>query len=317
MTRPVAPGGLLADACARLAAAGVDSPRADAEWLLADVLRVPRGRLILVDEVDPRAATAFEAAVARRAAREPLQHILGRVEFGAGDATVVLAVGPGVFTPRPETELLLAWAVASAPPGALVADLCSGSGALAVGLAAARPDLRVLAVELSASARTWLRRNIAAQPLAVARRVAVVAADVTEPAALREAVVAQAGPVGWPVDAPLDLIVSNPPYVPLRVGDAPTPVSPEVRADPPEAVFGGDDGMAVIVPMLASIRDLAAAGAPVGIEHDDSTGPAVARALAAAGFDDVRATADLAGRPRFATARAPGSTDHRAGSGEC
>lgn len=184
MTRPPragapTPTALLAAASARLAQAGVDSPRADADWLLAHALRVDRGRLLLVDEVGEHAAERFERAVRRRAAREPLQHILGRVEFGVAESVVGLRVGPGVFVPRPETELLLEWAVAAAPRGALVADFCSGSGALALGLAAARDDVRVVAVELFDRAREWLRANVAAQPLLVAQRVAVVAADVT------------------------------------------------------------------------------------------------------------------------------------------
>ncbi len=308
MTRPPragapTPTALLAAASARLAQAGVDSPRADADWLLAHALRVDRGRLLLVDEVGEHAAERFERAVRRRAAREPLQHILGRVEFGVAESVVGLRVGPGVFVPRPETELLLEWAVAAAPRGALVADFCSGSGALALGLAAARDDVRVVAVELFDRAREWLRANVAAQPLLVAQRVAVVAADVTAPASLRAAIEAQAGPLGWPVGAAIDLVVANPPYVPALTGGAPTPVSPEVAADPPAAVFAGADGMAVITPMLASVRALGRPGTVVGIEHDDATGAAVAAALESAGFDAVTTRADLAGRPRFATAR--------------
>ena len=296
----------IAVAAQTLTAAGIDSPHSDAHWLLAYALGVDRGRLTLVDEVDAPAAARFAEAIERRAARVPLQHIVGRVEFGAPDAVIELRVGPGVFIPRPETELLLEWAIATAPPGALVADFCSGSGALALGLASARDDVRVVAVELSGPATAWLRRNVAAQPLSVAQRVAVVVADVTEPGALGDAIAAQAGPLGWPVATPLDLVIANPPYVPSVADGAPTAVSPEVRADPAAAVFAGVDGMSVITPMLASVRALGAAGAAVGIEHDDSTGPAVAAALSAAGFVAVRARADLAGRPRFATARVPG-----------
>ncbi|MFT3899631.1 MAG: HemK/PrmC family methyltransferase [Gordonia sp. (in: high G+C Gram-positive bacteria)] len=293
---------LLADATERLAAAGVASPRVDAQWLLAHALRTDRGRLLLVDDVDPPTAEHFAALVRRRANREPLQHLIGEVEFAAGDAVVRLKVGPGVFIPRPETELLLRWAVETAPPGALVADLCAGSGALAIGLATARPDVRVVAVELFAAARTWLRRNVAAQPVDVAGRVAVVAADVTDRAGVAAAIAAQAGPLGWPPRRRLDLVVSNPPYVPTVTGGRPTEVSPEVRADPAAAVFGGADGMAVITPMLETMVALGTTGTPVGIEHDDATGPAVAAALAAAGYAQITARTDLAGTRRFVTA---------------
>ncbi|MFT4200736.1 N5-glutamine methyltransferase family protein [Gordonia sp. (in: high G+C Gram-positive bacteria)] len=293
---------LIADATIRLAAAGVDSAQADAQWLLAHALRTDRGRLPLVDEVDDANAARFTELVARRERREPLQHIIGRVEFAAGDAVVELAVGPGVFIPRPETELLLEWAIGAAPAGALVADFCAGSGALGIGLATARPDVRVLVVELADSARGWLRRNIAAQPIDVAARLAVVAADVTEPDALAAAIEEQAGPLGWPVGARLDLIVANPPYVPTVTGGTPTEVEPEVAADPHQAVFGGVDGMSVIAPMLAAMRALGAPGTGVGIEHDDTTGGAVADALTAAGFDRVHQRTDLAGTQRFVTA---------------
>lgn len=293
---------MLADAVEVLTAAGVDSPQPDARRLLAHALRIDVGRLLLVDEVDEPTLRRFRDDVERRAAREPLQHILGRVGFGADAAAVELSVGPGVFVPRPETELLLQWAVATAPRGALVADLCSGSGALALGLATARADVRVLAVELLDDARVWLRRNVAAQPVPVAARVAVVAADVTDAAGLRAAIGAQAGPIGWPVDSALDLVVANPPYVPELTDGAPTQVSAEVSADPHRAVFAGPDGMAVITPMLQAVRALGRVGTAVGVEHDDSTGAVVAAAMGAAGFGAIEVCDDLAGAQRFTTA---------------
>nr|WP_245548449.1 HemK/PrmC family methyltransferase [Gordonia araii] len=293
---------LQADAVARLTEAGVDSPRADAHWLLAHALRIDRGRLPLVDEVSDQAAARFERLLRRREAREPLQHILGRVEFGAGAGTVELRVGPGVFIPRPETELLLEWAIRTAPVNALVADFCSGSGALALGLATAREDVRVLAVELYDEARGWLRRNVAAQPLPVAQRVVVVDADVTDPASVRAAIADQAGAVGWPAGTALDLVVANPPYVPTRTDGVPTAVSAEVGADPPAAVFAGADGMAVIVPMLETARAVGRPGTELGIEHDDATGPTVAAALEATGFTSITARTDLAGAQRYVTA---------------
>ncbi|GAA1481872.1 peptide chain release factor N(5)-glutamine methyltransferase [Gordonia sinesedis] len=289
MTRRVADE--MAAAVTTLTDAGVASPRADAEWLLAAVLGVDRGRLLVADDLDDDTAARYRAAVARRATREPLQHITGTAAFGSVD----LAVGPGVFVPRPETELLLQWAldrIETTAPSTRIADLCSGSGALAIALADAVPGADVYAVENSAAALEWLRRNAAD-----ARRadgtdpsaIEVVAADVTDLAAMTAAI-----PPGS-----IDIVVSNPPYVPVAA-----PVDPEVRADPSVAVFGGDDGLSVIAPMVPVIARLLRPGGWVGIEHDDTTADLVIGLLARSGtFADVTPHTDLAGRPRFVTAR--------------
>jgi len=151
---------VLDDATARLRAAGLASPRVDAELLLAHCLGVKWSRLSTVDIDMPAALTLFEKLVERRANREPLQHIMGSAPFRYVD----LAVGPGVFIPRPETELLVD-AVPALAPAATVVDLCSGSGALAVAIATERPGTRVYAVERSPEALPWLRRN--AEPAGV------------------------------------------------------------------------------------------------------------------------------------------------------
>ncbi|MDL9946047.1 peptide chain release factor N(5)-glutamine methyltransferase [Gordonia sp. ABSL11-1] len=270
----------------RLHAAGIDSARSDAEWLLADVLGVERGRLVILDDLDPTARSRFRTAVDSRCARIPLQHIVGTAAFGPAE----LAVGPGVFTPRPETEFLAEWAAdaahgSSAP---VIVDLCSGSGALAIAIASIVPGADVTAVERSPSALEWLSRNVAAaEEHGVA--VTVLPADVTDAGRM-----ADAFPGGT-----VDIVVANPPYVPEGAD-----VAPEVAHDPPEAVFAGADGMSVIVPMLTVVADMLRAGGVVGIEHDESTSPAVTTALAATGhFADIRARDDLTGRPRFVTAR--------------
>jgi release factor glutamine methyltransferase len=278
VTAAVSVRGLVADAAARLAAAGVASPRVDAELLVAHVLGVPRGRLLLADAPDADGARAIDALVARRAAREPLQHLLGTAVLGP----VEVAVGPGVFVPRPETETLLVRGLdlvrdRAAP---VVVDLCTGSGALALALAHERPDAVVHAVEVDPAALPWTRRNLAGS------RVVLHEADVTAPGVLADL----AGAV--------DLVTCNPPYVPE---DA--PVSPEVRADPHGAVFAGADGLAVVRPVAALARRLLRAGGAVAVEHDDSHPGAVRDVLAAAGFADVATHADLTGRPRVATAR--------------
>lgn len=271
---------VLARAVAVLERSGVASPRADAELLAAHVLGVPRGRLALVDTFPAPALARYQELVARRAERVPLQHLTGRAGFGELD----LAVGPGVFIPRPETELLAQWALAQ--PAAVVVDLGSGAGALALSIAHARPEARVYAVERSPAALEWLRRNAAERAQAGDRPVEVVAGDATDPAVLSD------------LDGTVDLVVCNPPYVPDGV-----PVPPEVADhDPPEAVFAGPDGLAVIRPVLARGAALLRPGGRIGIEHDQTHGEVVPD-LMRRWFTDVVDHRDLAGRPRFATGR--------------
>ncbi|MFW0790893.1 peptide chain release factor N(5)-glutamine methyltransferase [Gordonia sp. CPCC 205333] len=275
----------LAWAAGLLREAGVSSPLVDAQWLLAHVADIDRGRLVILDSVDTEAVTEFGRLVRVRAARYPLQHLVGSAAF----RTVELQVGNGVFIPRPETELLAEWAISVAPQGdCLIADFCSGSGALAISLATELPRARLVAVEESLPALMWLKRNVAAQPDSVADRITVVHADVT-----RGSDVAK-----WLGASSCDLIVANPPYVPED-----TEVEPEVDIDPAEAVFAGVDGMSVIDPMVSVLATVCKAGGQVGIEHDDTTADAVAARLGDGGlFTGIAGHRDLAGRPRFATA---------------
>jgi release factor glutamine methyltransferase len=268
-----------------LAAAGVASPRVDAELLAEHVVGVARGRLMMVPLVDPPVIEEYRRLVARRAAREPLQHLLGTAVLGP----VAVAVGPGVFTPRPETELLLEWGLKAiagiASP--LVVDLCTGSGALALAVAAARPDAVVHAVEADVGALSWARRNVAAHVDAGGTPVVLHAADV------RSDPLPELG-------SRVDLVLCNPPYVPDG-----TPVPPEVAAwDPPGAVFGGPDGLEVIRGVVATSATLLRHGGRLAIEHDDTHGAAVPELLRRRRvLTDVEEHRDLAGRPRFATAR--------------
>jgi release factor glutamine methyltransferase len=262
-----------------LARAGIGSARVDAELLAEHAFGVPRGRLALVDP-DPYQLELLRDLVERRSRRVPVQHLTGRAPFRYLD----LAVGPGVFIPRPETELLVDWGLStlSGVDAPVVVDLASGSGAIALAVATECPQATVYAVERSPRALDWLRRNAAGVDLSI------VEGDVTAPETLSE------------LDGRVDLVLCNPPYVP----DA-APVEEEVRGhDPAEAVFGGPDGLDVIRPVIARAATLLRPGGWVGIEHDDSHGVAVPDLLRAAGaFDTVREHADLAGRPRFATAR--------------
>ncbi|MHA6796148.1 peptide chain release factor N(5)-glutamine methyltransferase [Pseudonocardia bannensis] len=269
-----------------LAAAGVESPRVDAEVLAAHVLGVQRGRLMMVPLVDPPVVEAYRKLVVRRAAREPLQHLLGTAVLGPA----VVAVGPGVFTPRPETELLLEWGLERIAdvPAPLVVDLCTGSGALALAIAASRPDARVHAVEADPGALSWARRNIESHIEGGGTPVTLHAADVRWPDLLVE------------LESKVDLVVCNPPYVPDG-----TPLPPEVAGwDPPGAVFGGPDGLEIIRAVIAASAGLLRYGGWLGIEHDDTHGDAVPGLLRRRRvLTGVEGHTDLAGRPRFATAQ--------------
>jgi release factor glutamine methyltransferase len=270
---------IVAAAAEELAEAGVGSPRVDAELIVAHVLEVPRGRLALIETLRPDQLHRVTILVAERARRIPLQHLLGTAAF----RHLELAVGDGVFVPRPETELLAGWGIERTPPGGVVVDLCSGTGAIALSVADESKAARVIAVERSPVALDYLRRNAIPFP-----SVEVVEGDVTDPALLT----AEHGAV--------DVLLCNPPYVPDG-----TEVPPEVADhDPAEAVFGGADGLEVIRPVIALAAALLKPGGFVGIEHDDVHGDAVPSLLRADGrFGEVTAHQDLTGRPRFATAR--------------
>ena len=268
----------LAAGARRLREAGVPSPDVDAAQLLARVLAVPRTRLELGDAMPPSAAAAFDAAIRRRARREPLQHIVGDAPF----RRVLVPVGPGVFVPRPETELLVDAVLPALArlPDPVVVDLCSGSGALALAIRDEVPGAAVYAVENDPAALGWLRRNTAGAG------IEVVAGDVTDTGLL-------AGLRG-----DVDAVLSNPPYVP-----AATPVAPEVRADPASAVFAGADGLAVIPAVLARAAELLRAGGVLAIEHDETQPRAVTGLLARAGtWTEIADHPDLTGRSRYATA---------------
>lgn len=275
------PSVLVIGATARLAEAGVPSPRNDAEVLLAHVLGVDRGRLVIAD-VDAAQAGEYEALVARRADREPLQHILGRAPFGPLD----LRVGPGVFVPRPETELLAVWAARQVGRGAAIVDLCAGSGALGLYLAATVPAARVALVERDPHALGYLNDNAAG----LAGSVTVLDRDVTAVGLDAEIEAAVGGTV--------DLVVCNPPYVPDGA-----PLDVEAALDPAAALFSGPDGLDLIRSLVPLCARLLRTGGAVAIEHDDSNGAAAAELLAAAGFRDVEQHRDLAGRPRYVTGR--------------
>jgi release factor glutamine methyltransferase len=281
----VSPRELLAAASGRLREAGVPSPEHDAAELLAHVLGTDRSRLPLVDDVPVGARETYAALLGRRAAREPLQHLTGEAWF----RHVRLEVGPGVFTPRPETELLAGWAVeaATALDQPVVVDLCTGSGAIAKSVAHEVPAARVHAVELDEPAYRWAERNLAGSGVDLRQGDFAGAFDEL------------AGTV--------DVVVCNPPYVPLEAWES---VAPEARDhDPHLALFSGADGLDAIRVLAVRAAVLLKPGGVLGVEHADVQGAdaehgGVPAVLAATGrWSEVRDHRDLAGRPRFTTAR--------------
>ncbi len=270
-------------AAARLAEAGVDSPRADAEELAAWTHGVTRGRLHTVRDGDFDAR--YWEAVARRENREPLQHITGRAYF----RYLELEVGPGVFVPRPETEVMVGWAIDRLrgldDREPLIVDLCSGSGAIALAIAQEVPRARVHAVELSDEALVWTRRNVEGS------RVILHQADART--ALPE------------LDCQVDLVISNPPYIPLTEWEY---VAPEAREhDPQLALFSGEDGLDMIRALERTANRLLRPGRWLAVEHSDQQGGSVQRIfLEEYGWVEAGDHRDLTGRPRFFTARKDG-----------
>ena len=297
--RAPAPRADLARAVSLLEQAGVRGARTDAELLAAHAAGTDRSglqRLLALGSPWPGDARShFDALVAERARRVPLQHLTGRAPF----RLLELRVGPGVFVPRPETEVVADLAIEAARScGApLVVDLCTGSGAIAVAVATEVPSARVAAVELSDQAHAWAELNV--------RLLAPGRVD------LRLGDVADAFPEHR---ARCDVVVSNPPYVPTGA----VPVDPEVaQHDPALALFGGRDGLDVLRAVVARAAYLLRPGGVLVLEHGEHQGPGVAGVLAAAGrWGAVGSHPDLTGRTRATRAvlRPPGEGAGGAGA---
>ncbi len=290
---------IVLDAVQRLAAAGVPSPRADAELLAAHLLGLSRGELAAAmargDRWDGGTPDVhdYHALVVRRAAREPVQHLTGRAPF----RRLELDVGPGVFVPRPETEVLAGLAVEEADLQSrrrggevLVTDLCTGSAAVALAVADEVARARVVALELAEPALAWARRNLAGLP--AGRRVELRAGDVMGAAEPGGALADLAGCV--------DVVTANPPYIP----DGAMPVEPEVAThDPHLALFGGGDGLDVPRAVVATAAVLLRPGGLLLMEHADVQGAATRELAELAAWGPVRSVVDLAGRERVLHAR--------------
>ncbi len=268
---------LLTEATQTLEAAGVESARHDAESLLTHVTGVPRLSLVTMAKPDGIQKDAFLTLVEARASRIPLQHLTGSAAFRYVD----LEVGPGVFVPRPETEMLAGWAIEHARTLAepVVVELCAGSGAISLSIVHEVPAARVHAVELDETAYEWAQRNLAGTGVD-----------------LRLGDMATAFP---DLDGTVDVVVANPPYIPL---DAWESVAPEVRDhDPSLALWSGDDGLDAMRVLEQVAWRLLKPGGVVGAEHADAQGES-APAVFTPRWSSVRDNLDLARRPRFVTA---------------
>ncbi|RYQ43399.1 N5-glutamine methyltransferase family protein [Bifidobacterium pseudolongum] len=304
-TRPIesdAPrmGAVLEAAAARLARAGIDTARHDAKLLLAESAGCSLSdvdKAVLMDDAfsqfapSPEARGAFESMLARREAREPLQHIVGHAPF----RYLELEVGPGVFVPRPETELVVQeaidWITAHGLYSPRVVDLCAGSGAIGLAIATEVPGAQVWAVELDTQAAQWTRRNMHKvgerfPDLVANYRLEV--ADATCPVTLAT------------LDGTADVVISNPPYIPLTN----VPQQPEVRDfDPDTALYGGSaDGMMIPERIIVRAAALVRKGGLFVMEHDITQGDRTVAFARANGFTEARTHADLTGRPRYLVA---------------
>jgi len=271
---------LLDQATADLDDGGVASPRHDAEVLMSHVTGVPRMMLMSSARPNGLQVQQFLELVRARASRVPLQHLTGSTGFRYVD----VEVGPGVFVPRPETELLAGWAIdhAKTLESPVVVELCAGAGAISLSVVHEVPGAHVHAVEIDEPAYEWAQRNLAGTGVD-----------------LRLGDMADAFP---DLDGLVDVVVANPPYIPL---DAWESVAPEARDhDPALALWSGDDGLDAMRVIDRVAWRLLKPGGVVGAEHADAQGES-APAVFADRWTDVRDHRDLADRPRFTTATKP------------
>ena len=273
----------------RLSRVGIPDPVVDAELLASHVLGIGRGAVqvaaIRGDSLDLADAERFDALVARRASREPLQHLTGTAPF----RHLELRVGPGVFVPRPETEMVAQLAIdalaAAASPSPIAVDLGTGSGAIALAMATEVPHARVFAAENSVEAFVWTRENFDAVGAGNAE-LAFIDLELAFPE----------------LDGTVSVVASNPPYVP----DAAIPRDPEVRFfDPPAALYGGPDGLDVVRIVSRVGLRLAHPGGMVVIEHGEWQGAEIRDLLAADGWRAAATHPDLTMRDRATTAIHP------------
>ena len=281
MSQAVRP--LLAEATDRLREAGVESPAQDARILLSFVSGVELAQLPLLDELDDDHVRRYRKLIMQRVERVPVQHLTGRAHF----RRVEVVVGPGVFVPRPETEVMTGWAIdqlrslITRERRPLVVELCAGSGVISKAITSELTRVDIHAVEVSEAAADYARRNLA--DTLVDLHVSDMSTALVE------------------LNGSVDLVIANPPYIPL---DAYESVVPEARDhDPVQALFAGPDGLDAIKVVISVAHRLLRPGGLLCFEHADVQGEsATALVVAVGGFTAIREHNDLAGRPRFVTA---------------
>jgi release factor glutamine methyltransferase len=280
---------LLIEAVSQLRAGGVESPEQEARQLLAYAAGVELARLPLVDAVEDGQAAHFQTLIKKRSQRIPLQHLTGRAHF----RHLELEVGPGVFVPRPETEVMTGWAIEQLRPMVyavargtsrhlpVVVELGTGSGAIAKSIATELTGTRVYAVEVSEEAATYASRNLA---------------DTTVELYVQDMIGALPQ-----LNGGVDLVIANPPYIPLEAFES---VVPEARDhDPLLALFAGQDGLDVIRTVVAEAARLLRPAGLLCVEHADVQGESAQQVVVThGGFAGVRDHPDLTGRSRFVTA---------------
>lgn len=287
-----------AEVIRRLAAAGVPTPDVESELILAFVTGSSRGETRLAIALDRQLSAhdveKLESIVAAREDRIPLQHLTGVAPF----RHLELRVGPGVFIPRPETEVLVERAlhhVTSASAKPVVFDLCTGSAAIALAIATESPQTRVYAFEKDPYAAAWAKRNI----LTLAPgRIDLIETDITT--------LVTDPPPKLPGERSVDLIVSNPPYVP----EAMVPVDAEVRDhDPAVALYSGADGLDLIRRISVIGAHYIRPGGWIAIEHAEEQGKAVQNILLRAGWNHATTLEDFTGRDRVTEAQYPENSE--------
>jgi release factor glutamine methyltransferase len=278
----------LAWTCDYLGRRGVESPRLSAEWLLSAATGLSRVELYAYHDrpLSPEERGRFREGIERRASGEPLQYVTGEMPF----RHLVLKVRPGVFIPRPETEVLVDVVLAALSPAEapVVVDLCTGSGAVAVSVAYEVPSARVYATDLNPLAVETASRN--AEAAGVGERVDVREGDLFAPLPdeLRGLVAA---------------VVANPPYVPSA--DMPTLPAEVLGFEPHLALDGGADGLDTARRIVTEAPRWLAPGGLLAMELDEARAEAMADEMKAAGWQDAAVTNDLAGRRRVASSRRP------------
>jgi release factor glutamine methyltransferase len=273
-------------AAASFAAAGIEQASVDAELIAAHVLQVSRGELgakmVTGESFDANQSELFSVLVEKRAARVPLQHLTGVANF----RNLELQVGPGVFVPRPETEVVVGLAIAALTEATspTVVDLGTGSGAIALSIAQEVPQAKVFAVELNPDSISFTRKNFERY----GQNATLVEGDMAD--------------AFESLNGQVQLLVSNPPYIPLDM----VPKDPEVHLHEPKlALYGGEDGMSLVHVVLAVANRLLVSGGKLLIEHADIQGEITRRLASESGFIDVATHQDLAGRDRALSATKP------------